>query len=264
MEDFTTDSDDRVSTIDTATGSAAPPELSTSRVRSIFSSISKKYERFNAISSFGAYRLWLNSLCDLADIESNDDVLDIAGGTGAVSFSVARSCRPRHIQCTDLVPEMLDVAKEHYKDGRGNGVDIDFDVVDAQDIQYESERFDAITMAYGIRNMPDRSRALSEMYRVLKPGGSITCLDFSTPKNPIWRALYNFYLKHMIPFWGRLITGDASGFIYLAKSIKAFPDQEGVAELFEQAGFTDVSYKNLTGGIAAIHTARKPHEQKDE
>lgn len=252
------------STIDTATGNAAPAELSTSRVRSIFSSISRRYERFNAISSFGAYRLWLNKLCKLADIERTDDVLDIAGGTGDVTFSVAASLRPAHIQCTDLVPEMLDVAKEHYRQGRSQEVKVDFDVVDAQDIPYPDESYDAITMAYGIRNMPDRQRALSEMLRVLRPGGSITCLDFSTPRNPVWRALYNFYLRYMIPFWGKVITGDSSGFVYLARSIKAFPDQEGVAKLFEQAGFEDVAYHDLSGGIAAIHTARRPSASQDE
>ncbi len=244
--------------IDTATGKPAPAELSTDRVKSIFSSISRKYERFNAISSFGAYRLWLKRFCELADIEQSDDVLDIAGGTGDVAFCVARTLSPRHIQCTDLVPEMLEVAKDHYAKGASEGVDVTFDVVDAQAIPYGDDSFDAITMAYGIRNMPDRARALQEMLRVLRPGGSITCLDFSTPTNPVWRSLYNFYLKHMIPFWGKLITGDSSGFIYLARSIESFPDQEGVCSLFEEAGFKDVRFTNLTGGIAAIHTAKKP------
>lgn len=245
-------------TIDTATGKSAPAELSTSRVKSIFSSISKKYERFNAISSFGAYKLWLKKLCKTAPIKSSDDVLDIAGGTGDVTYSVAKALSPAHIQCTDLVPEMLDVAKSHYAAGESCGVPVDFEVVDAQNIPYEDNSYDAITMAYGIRNMPDRQKALREMYRVLKPGGSITCLDFSTPQNPIWRALYNFYLHYMIPFWGRIITGDASGFVYLAKSIKAFPDQKGVAKMFQDAGFTNVEWINLTGGIAALHIATKP------
>ena len=94
-----------------------------------------------------------------------------------------------------------------------------FAVVDAQDIPYDDASFDAITMAYGIRNMPDRPRALAEMHRVLRPGGSFTCLEFSTPPNRVWRALYHFYLRHLIPFWGKLVTGDSSGFVYLAKLI---------------------------------------------
>ena len=244
--------------IDTATGKEAPAEISTERVKDIFSSIAKKYERFNAISSFGAYKLWLSGMMKQAPINESDDVLDIAGGTGDVSFSVARAKHPAHIQCTDLVPEMLEVAREHYKQGASDGVKVDFDVVDAQNISYADATYDAITMAYGIRNMPDRPRALAEMYRVLKPGGALVCLEFSTPPNRVWHALYNFYLKHLIPFWGGLITGDKEGFVYLAQSIKAFPDQRGLAHLMEEAGFCDVTWKNYTGGIAAVHVAKKP------
>ena len=244
--------------IDTATGKEAPAEISSERVKDIFSTIAKKYERFNAISSFGAYKLWLTGMMKQAPISANDDVLDIAGGTGDVSFTVARAKHPRHIQCTDLVNEMLDVARAHYSDGASDGVPVDFEVVDAQNIPYADASYDAITMAYGIRNMPDRPRALAEVFRVLKPGGSLVCLEFSTPPNAVWRALYNFYLKHLIPFWGGLITGDRDGFVYLAKSIKAFPNQQGLARMMEQAGFTDVTWKNYTGGIAAVHVAKKP------
>lgn len=244
--------------IDTATGHEAPAELSSERVKGIFSSIAKKYERFNAVSSFGAYKAWLAGMMRQASIGPDDDVLDIAGGTGDVAFTVARAKKPRHIQCTDLVNEMLDVARAHYAAGKGAGVPIDFEVVDAQAIPYADASYDAITMAYGIRNMPERERALSEMFRVLKPGGQLVCLEFSTPPNPVWRALYNFYLKHLIPFWGGLITGDREGFVYLAKSIKAFPNQQGLAAMMEKAGFENVTWKNYTGGIAAVHVAHKP------
>ena len=244
--------------IDTATGKEAPAEISSERVKDIFSTIAKKYARFNAISSFGAYKMWLAGMMKQAPISANDDVLDIAGGTGDVSFTVARAKHPRHIQCTDLVNEMLDVARAHYADGAAAGVPVDFEVVDAQEIPYADASYDAITMAYGIRNMPDRPRVLSEMHRVLKPGGSLVCLEFSTPPNAVWRALYNFYLKHLIPVWGGLITGDRDGFVYLSKSIKAFPNQQGLARMMEDAGFTDVTWKNYTGGIAAVHVAKKP------
>ena len=244
--------------IDTATGKEAPAEVSSERVKSIFSSIAKEYERFNAVSSFGAYKLWLAGMAKQAPIDADDDVLDIAGGTGDVAFTMAREKRPAHIQCTDLVPEMLEVAQAHYAQGAAAGVPVDFEVVDAQDIPYADNSYDVVTMAYGIRNMPDRLRALAEMHRVLKPGGALVCLEFSTPPNPLWRALYRFYLKHLIPFWGGLITGDKEGFVYLARSIKAFPDQRGLARMMEEAGFCDVSWKNYTGGIAAVHVARKP------
>lgn len=247
-----------MTTIDTATGKEAPAEISSERVKDIFSAIAKKYERFNAVSSFGAYKLWLAGMAKQAPIEPSHDVLDVAGGTGDVTFTMAREKRPAHIQCTDLVPEMLEVARAHYDEGASAGVPVDFQVVDAQDIPYDDASYDVITMAYGIRNMPDRPRALAEMLRVLKPGGALVCLEFSTPPNGLWRALYSFYLKHLIPFWGGLITGDREGFVYLARSIKAFPDQKGLAQMMRDAGFVDVTWKNYTGGIAAVHVARKP------
>ena len=247
-----------MTTIDTATGKEAPAEISSERVKDIFSAIAKKYERFNAVSSFGAYKLWLAGMAKQAPIEPSHDVLDIAGGTGDVTFTMAREKRPAHIQCTDLVPEMLEVARAHYDEGASAGVPVDFQVVDAQDIPYDDASYDVITMAYGIRNMPDRPRALAEMLRVLKPGGALVCLEFSTPPNDLWRALYSLYLKHLIPFWGGLITGDREGFVYLARSIKAFPDQKGLAQMMRDAGFVDVTWKNYTGGIAAVHVARKP------
>lgn len=251
--------------IDTATGKEAPAEISSERVKDIFSHIAKKYERFNAVSSFGAYRLWLAGMARQAPIGPGDDVLDIAGGTGDVTFTMARTKKPSHIQCTDLVPEMLEVARMHYeREGASDGVPVDFDVVDAQDIPYVDCSYDAITMAYGIRNMPDRPRALAEMFRVLKPGGHLVCLEFSTPPNRLWRALYAFYLRHLIPFWGALITGDRAGFVYLAQSIRAFPDQEGLAAMMHAAGFGDVTWKNYTGGIAAVHVARKPFPDDED
>ena len=243
--------------IDTATGKEAPAELSSERVKTIFSSIAKKYERFNAISSFGAYKLWLKGMMKQATIPAHAQVLDVAGGTGDVSFTVARSKHPAHILCTDLVPEMLEVAQAHYDQGASDGVPVDFQVVDAQDKPFEDESFDVLTMAYGIRNMPQREQALSEMFRVLRPGGQLVCLEFSTPPNALWRALYHFYLRFLIPFWGGLITGERDGFVYLSKSIKAFPDQEHLAQMMRDAGFSQVTWKNYTGGIAAVHVAVK-------
>ena len=249
--------DTQITTIDTATGEKAPSELSSARVHQIFSKIAKKYERFNAVSSFGAYRKWLDGMMKMAPITKDDDVLDIAGGTGDVSRWVARTFHPKHIQCTDLVPEMLEVALAHQARGDFGDTPIDFDVVDAQDIPYDDESYDVITMAYGIRNMPAREQALKEMYRVLKPGGALVCLEFSTPPHPIWNSLYTVYLRHLIPAWGGLITKDKESFVYLSKSIKAFPDQATLARMMKDAGFSHVTWKNYTGGIAAVHVAYK-------
>jgi demethylmenaquinone methyltransferase/2-methoxy-6-polyprenyl-1,4-benzoquinol methylase len=185
-------------------------------------------------------------------------VLDIASGTGDVSFALARAKRPAHIQLTDLVPEMLEIAKKRYAEGASKDTPFAFEVVDAQQIPYPNDSFDVVTVAYGLRNMPDRERALREMFRVLKPGGTLVCLEFSRPHARVVRALYHFYLKHLIPFWGGLITKDREGFVYLSDSIKAFPDQKQFASLFSGAGFTQVEWVDFTGGIAAVHTGVKP------
>lgn len=250
--------DTHSNSIDTATGESAPAALSSSRVKDIFARIANRYEAFNALSSFGAYRLWLAKMVKAADVGPADAVLDIAGGTGDVAFAVARAKRPAVVVCSDLVPEMLDVARAHAEAGAARGVPVYFQVVDAQDIPYDDDTFDVVTMAYGLRNMPRRERALSEILRVLRPGGQLVCLDFSTPPSPLWNAMYGIYLRHVIPFWGKVVTGDASGFVYLSKSIRAFPDQQGVAAMMREAGFEDIGWEDCTGGVACIHTARKP------
>ena len=231
--------------------------VSTEKIYEIFPAIAKKYELFNAVSSMGFYKSWLKKIIRLCPLTAQSEMLDVAGGTGEVSFTACRLKPPAHIQLTDLVPEMLEVAKLHVEQGKACGVPIDFDVVDAQNIPYADNSYDVVTMAYGIRNMPDRARALSEIYRVLKPGGTMVCLEFSTPTTGILRALYQFYLTHMIPFWGGLITGDREGFVYLRDSIQEFPDQKGYAKMLEAAGFTQVSWENCSGGITAIHTGVK-------
>lgn len=244
--------------IDTATGHEAPAEVSTERVCEVFSAIAKKYEMFNAFSSFGQYKSWLRAMVDCAPVDNTSKVLDIAGGTGDVSFTLAKRRQPAHIQITDLVPEMLEVAKCHALEGASCGVPVDFEIVDAQDIPYADASYDLVTMAYGIRNMPEREQALREIYRVLKPGGSLVCLEFSTPTNALMRACYSVYLKYLIPFWGKLIAGEKKGFVYLSQSIKAFPNQEDFAHMLEESGFTQVTWDNCCQGIAAIHRGKKP------
>jgi len=243
---------------DTLGEKAREAESQTDRVYEIFPAIAKKYERFNAVSSMGLYRSWLRTMVRLCPITGSTDLLDIAGGTGDVSFAAARMKRPRHIQLTDLVPEMLEVARGHVEHGAACGVPVDFDVVDAQAIPYGDDSYDVVTMAYGIRNMPDRARALGEVFRVLRPGGALVCLEFSTPTNALVRAFYRFYLDHLIPFLGKLVTGDKEGFVYLKDSIEAFPDQKAYAAMLEAAGFQDVSWVNCSGGITAVHTGVKP------
>lgn len=243
--------------IDTATGRAAPPEVSAARVQEIFTDIAVNYDTFNKMSSFGRYKSWLRKLIDECPINSRTRMLDIAAGTGDVAFAACEQKKPGTVFLTDFTPAMLDVARERLQDGAACGVPVEIATVDAQDIPYASESFDLVTMAYGIRNMPRRELALSEIYRVLRPGGTCCILEFSTPPNPAIRKLYEVYLEHGIPMWGKVTTGQREGFVYLSKSIEAFPDQEHFSAMLYNAGFSQVSYKNCTFGVAAIYTARK-------
>lgn len=243
--------------IDTATGEDAPAQVSEDRVMKVFTEIAQQYEQFNHKSSFGQDHHWLDRLIQLAPVDSTTDMLDVAGGTGEVSFNMCDHKPPASILLTDFTPSMLEVADERLKAGDSHGVPVRTMVVDAQDMPLDDESFDVVTMAYGIRNMPQRQQALNEIYRVLKPGGTVCILEFTTPPNPVVRFFYKGYLRWGIPAWGKHYTGHREDFVYLAKSIRAFPNQETFAAMIREAGFADVRYENLTFGTVAIHTAVK-------
>ena len=227
------------------------------RVKGIFSEIARRYDLFNALSSFGVYRSWLRRVADTAACTGDERVLDVAGGTGDVTFELCDQCPPASVELTDFTPEMLEVARERIKAGANMGVPVSTREVDAHNLPYPDASFDLVTCAYGLRNFSDRRRAMREAARVLVPGGRYVVLEFGTPPNPIWRALYRVYLNHMIPFIGGIVTGDAAGFRYLRDSIKAFPPQDAIVTELHDAGFSKVSYENRTGGIVAVYRAVK-------
>ena len=241
-------------TVDTATGHEAPPELSQDRARAIFTEIAEQYERFNHASSFGQDHRWLRRLVARANITGTSRVLDVAGGTGEVTFAICRERHPLHIMLTDYTPAMLEVAQKRIEAGEGRSVPISTMVVDAQAMPFDDNSFDVVTMAYGIRNMPDRAAALAQINRVLVPGGTVAILEFSTPPVAVCRAFYNAYLRWAIPAWGEHFTGNREDFEYLASSIRAFPNQRDFAQMMREAGFRDVKYENLSFGAVAIHT----------
>lgn len=228
------------------------------RVHSIFSAIAPKYETFNAISSLGVYRHWLAVVARMADCKPTDLVLDVAGGAGDVSFELCRHYPPAAIELTDFSPEMLQVAQGRIDAGENRGVPVTCDTADAMALPFPDTSFDVLTVAYGLRNFSDRFKSMQEAFRVLVPGGTYVALEFSTPRNPAWRALYQFYQGRVLPFVGGLLTHDRSGFDYLVSSIREFPPQETIVGELARAGFVEVEYHDCTGGIATVYRARRP------
>lgn len=234
----------------------APGRPTTDRVKQIFSTIAPEYDRFNALSSLGIDRRWRARAVRMANLKRTSEVLDLAAGTGDLTIALARLGGPARVLSTDFVPEMLDVGRTKAAAFEGDTV-IDFEVVDAQDLPFPDESFDVVTVAFGVRNLPDRAANFRQVHRVLRPGGRYVVLEFSRPPFPLFRALYHFYLRTVIPFLGGRLTGERESFQYLNDSILRFPGQVALAGELHRAGFGEVTWRNLTFGIVAVHVAVK-------
>ncbi|MCL2503931.1 MAG: TIGR04190 family B12-binding domain/radical SAM domain protein [Coriobacteriia bacterium] len=235
---------------------AATGEATYERVRGIFSRIAGSYDTFNALASLGIDRFWRRALVKAAAFDADSRVLDIAAGTGDVSLAIAEHARPAEVVVSDFTPEMLEIARSKAKRLTGP-TRLIFEQADAQDLPFQDGRFDVATVAFGVRNFPDRMRNYREVYRVLKPGGRYLVLEFSRPPFVLWRLVYHAYLRGVIPLVGGLLTGDYPSFVYLNDSIRRFPAQPELAAELQAAGFSAVTWRNMTGGIVALHIAQK-------
>ncbi len=233
----------------------APGEATTDRVRGIFGRIAGSYDAFNLLSSMGLDRLWRRAAVRAAHLKPGARVLDLCAGTGDLAFALAATGVASAVVATDFAPEMLEVARR--KAARFSGpTEVTFSVADAQSLPFDDESFDVVTVAFGVRNLPDRDANFAEVFRVLKPGGRYVVLEFSRPPFAPWRALYHVYLRSVIPILGSMLSGgDRASFQYLNDSIRRFPDQAKLAAELRAAGFTAIGWTNHTGGIVAIHTA---------
>ena len=234
----------------------APGRPTAERVRGIFSQIAGRYDVFNALASMGIDRSWRRELVRAAALTPQSRVLDLASGTGDVAFALANLGKPAEVVATDFVAEMLAVAEKKAAE-HPPAVPVSFSVADAQELPFEDESFDVVTVAFGVRNFPERERNFAEVLRVLTPGGRYVILEFSRPAFAPWRGVYHVYLRQAIPFIGGVLTGDRAGFVYLNDSIRQFPTQPALAAELRASGFGAVSWKNMSGGIVALHTAVK-------
>ena len=227
------------------------------RVREVFDSVAAQYDLMNDLMSGGLHRLWKRFTIELSAVRSGQTVLDIAGGTGdlAAKFSKIVGADGKVI-LADINAAMLSVGRDRLID-KGALSNIDVVQADAQFLPFEDNSIDCITIAFGLRNVTDKAKALRSMHRVLKPGGRVLVLEFSKPTSPLLSKVYDAYSFSALPAMGKLITDDADSYRYLAESIRKHPDQESLLEMVEDAGFIDCRYHNMTGGIVAVHRGIK-------
>ena len=227
------------------------------RVREVFDSVAAQYDLMNDLMSGGLHRLWKRFTIELSAVRSGQTVLDIAGGTGdlAAKFSKLVGADGKVI-LADINAAMLSVGRDRLID-KGALSNIDVVQADAQFLPFEDNSIDCITIAFGLRNVTDKAKALRSMHRVLKPGGRVLVLEFSKPTSPLLSKVYDAYSFLALPAMGKLITDDADSYRYLAESIRKHPDQESLLEMVEDAGFVDCRYHNMTGGIVAVHRGIK-------
>jgi demethylmenaquinone methyltransferase/2-methoxy-6-polyprenyl-1,4-benzoquinol methylase len=225
-------------------------------VQGFFARIAPGYDAFNRVSSFGVDRGWRKATVGATHLTRGSRVLDLCAGTGDLTLALAEAGTHSTVVGSDFVPEMLEIAEQKAESYDGPA-DLSFEIADAQDLPFDDDSFDVVTVAFGVRNLPDRDANFREVHRVLKPGGRYVILEFSRPPLAPYRWGYYVYLKTVVPAIGALLAQDRGAFVYLNDSIRRFPNQAALAAELRAAGFTAISWENRTGGVVAIHTAVK-------
>lgn len=223
-------------------------------VNDVFHSVASRYDLMNDLMSGGLHRVWKMFTIAQAAVRPGYKVLDIAGGTGDLAKAFARQAGPTgEVWLTDINESMLRVGRDRLLDA---GVLTPTALCDAEHIPFPNAYFDVVTVAFGLRNMTHKDRALAEMRRVVKPGGKVMVLEFSKVWQPLEKA-YDVYSFKVLPWLGSKVAGDPESYRYLAESIRMHPDQETLKQMMEQAGLDSVEYFNLTAGVVALHVGRR-------
>lgn len=224
------------------------------KVAKVFSSVASRYDVMNDLMSLGLHRLWKAFAIQLSGVREGSRVLDVAGGTADLSLAFARRVGPEgQVWLTDINHAMLARGRDRLYD---KGFALPVAQCDAERLPFPSNWFDCVTVAFGLRNMTHKDRALSEMLRVLRPGGRVLVLEFSHVWAPLAPA-YDLYSFKILPWLGNKVADDADSYRYLAESIRMHPGQDELKQMMEQVGFQRVDYHNMTGGVVALHRGYK-------
>ena len=223
------------------------------RVGAIFSNVARRYDVMNDAMSGGMHRLWKDRFVARVRPQQGEAILDMAGGTGDIAFRMAK--RGAHVTVSDINQDMLDVGIERAEKRAISG--LDWSCQNAETLDFADRRFDAYTIAFGIRNVTHIDRALAEAHRVLKFGGRFFCLEFSTTQWPGFAQVYDAYSHHVVPQIGKVIADDADSYRYLVESIRRFPPMPAFAAMIREAGFVRVKVEPILGGLVAIHSGWK-------
>lgn len=221
-------------------------------VRGVFDSVARRYDVMNDLMSLGAHRIWKRIFINAVNPRPGQRVLDLAGGTGDIASALA--ARGAVVCLTDINESMLRVGRDRLLD---RGLVLPVAVADAQALPFGPGRFDAVTIAFGLRNCTNKDTVLAEAFRVLRPGGKFFCLEFSRLAVAALEPAYDAYSFRVLPWLGARVAGDAESYRYLAESIRTFPPQETLQRMVAAAGFARPSFRNLSGGIVAIHSGWK-------
>jgi len=226
-------------------------------VAGVFNSVADKYDLMNDVMSFGIHRVWKKLTLAQTGLKKGQRALDVAGGTGDLTAGMCRQVGPEgEVVMSDINEAMLEQGRRRLMD-RGIAGNVKFVQANAEELPFEENSFDCITIAFGLRNVTHQDRALASMYRVLKPGGRLLVLEFSRPVMPGLDKAYDFYSFNILPKMGRVIANDEDSYRYLAESIRMHPDQETLKQMMQDAGFERCTYHNMSGGIVALHKGYK-------
>ncbi len=234
-----------------------PVEEKVKHVADVFHSVASRYDLMNDLMSMGIHRIWKRFTIEMSGVRKGHRVLDIAGGTGDLTMQFSKLVGAEgEVVLADINESMLKVGRDRLID-RGCATNIEYVQANAECLPFPDNYFDCVSIAFGLRNVTDKNKALRSMTRVLKPGGRLLVLEFSKPTNPLISKAYDTYSFTALPVMGKLVANDSESYRYLAESIRMHPDQETLKGMMEDAGLARCRYYNMTGGVVALHMGIK-------